>query len=398
MLRRLNASGRSIVDVRKLRRMTTDPAPGTEVLLTPPSADEAQLLARGVVSAVGGRAALSTLQRLLIQALFSSMTGYDIAPDTAAPITAPDFAAHLARRNSMFRGRIVQIMLLVAFCTRPLDEVTVNRIQEFAQALNVHDDMIDVALRFADGALDLASIDFARNGYLGAVSPQRLAALHTSSLDESWGQVSHDAGLAARWATLGELPVGTLGRGVADFYRDRGFGYPGLPGSAPPLLAQHDWAHVLAGYGTSLENEIEVFAFMARANDDPRAFSLLAMVLSLFETGYLATGAGLFEANPGHLAAVGMATRLADAMRRGATTTGSHDLLDLDWFTLADRPITVVRAEIGVLPKSRSAVDAGSVGPWEAGGITDYQLRSARQAAATDGRDYLPWAPDPARI
>src|SRR6266496_5029399 len=158
---------------------------------------------------------------------------------------------------------------------------------------------------------------------------------------------------------------GTLGRGVADFYRDRGFAFPGLPGSAPPLLAQHDWAHVLAGYGTALENEIEVFGLMARANDDPRAFSLLAMVVSLFETGYLATGAGLFEADAGHLHESGMAYRMADAMRRGALTTGSHDFLDIDWFTIADRPVPVVRDEIGLVPKDASALAAGSAGPWQ---------------------------------
>src|SRR6266498_213962 len=155
---------------------------------------------------------------------------------------------------------------------------------------------------------------------------------------------------------------GTLGRGVADFYRDRGFAFPGLPGSAPPLLAQHDWAHVLAGYGTALENEIEVFGLMARANDDPRAF-----------------------------------TRLADAMRRGALTQGSHDFLDIDWFALADRPLPVIRREIGLVPKDAAAVTAGSVGPWQTGGISDYQIASARAAAAADAREYVPWAPDPSR-
>ena len=136
---------------------------------------------------------------------------------------------------------------------------------------------------------------------------------------------------------------------------------------------------------------------MARANDDPRAFSLLAMVVSLFETGYLAAGAGLFEANAGHLRTSGMATRLADAMRRGALTAGSHDFLDLDWFALADRPVAVVRDEIGLVAKDGTAISAGSAGAWQAGGITEFQLNSARKAAAAAGTDYLPWAPDPGR-
>ncbi|MGV9611649.1 hypothetical protein [Nocardia xishanensis] len=368
-----------------------------DVLLTPPDVEEVRLLARGVVTAAQGDDGLTPLQQLLIPALFLSMTGHPVELATLGSITAPEFAVGLARRNRIFRERIVQTMLLAALVVRPLPPVVATRLREFADALDVDDDMIAVAQKYAEGAIDLAAVDFARNGYLGGLDPRRLTALHTESLDSSWGQISDDPALAARWASLRDLPVGTLGRGVADFYRDRGFVTPGLPGSAPPLLAQHDWVHVLAGYGTTLENEIEVFAFMARANDDPRAFSLLAMVVSLFETGYLHAGAGLFEANEGHLRTEGMATRLADAMRRGALTRGSHDFLDLDWFGLADRPITVVRTEIDLTPKSSAAVAAGSVGPWEGGGITPYQLHSAEQAAKADGRPYVPWQPDPSR-
>ncbi|MEV0292912.1 hypothetical protein [Nocardia sp. NPDC050710] len=368
-----------------------------DVLLTPPDADEVTLLARGVVAAARGADGLTPLQQLLIPSLFLSMTGHRVDLEALAPIDAAAFADGLARRNRIFRERIVQTMLLAALVVRPLPPAVATTLREFADALEVDDDMIEVARKYAEGAVDLAAVDFARNGYLGGLDTGRLAALHTDSLDDSWGTVCDDPALAARWATLRELPVGTLGRGVADFYRDRGFVTPGLPGSAPPLLAQHDWVHVLAGYGTTLENEIEVFAFMARANDDPRAFSLLAMVISLFETGYLHAGAGLFEANEGHMRSAGMATRLGDAMRRGALTRGSHDFLDLDWFTLADRPITVVRGEVGLVPKASEAIVAGAVGPWEAGGITPFQLHSAESAAASSGVPYVPWRPDPSR-
>jgi hypothetical protein len=368
-----------------------------EVLLTSPDAAEVGMLGRGVVTAVSGPHGLTDLQKIVIAAIFHSMTGYDLDVDAVQPIGAAEFADALARRNQVFRTRMVQVMLLAAFVVRPLPESVAVQLSTFADALGVQDDMLDVAQRYAAGALDLASADFARNGYLSSIGPERLAAMHSSALDSSWGQVVDDPGLAARWRSLAGLPVGTLGRGVADFYRDRGFTFPGLPGSAPPLLAQHDWAHVLAGYGTALENEIEVFGFMARSNDDPRAFSLLAMVVSLFETGYLASGAGLFEADAGHLSTSGMATRLADAMRRGALTQGSHDFLDLDWFALADRPLAVVRHEIGLVPKDPAALATGSAGPWQAGGISAYQLASARAAAAADARQYTPWTPDPSR-
>ncbi len=243
-----------------------------------------------------------------------------------------------------------------------------------------------MAREFAEGHLGLAAFDFERNGYTADWSPEKARVLHTSrELATAWDQSVADADLAARWAALEGLPAGTLGRRLWEFYRARGFVAPGNPGSAPPLLAQHDWVHVLADYGTRVESELEVFALIARANDDPHGFSLLAMVVSLFETGYLATGAGLFESFPGQLSRHGMALRVADAMRRGALSHGLDgrpdvDLMAVDWFTLADRPVDELRDALAISPKDPRAVAAGSVGPWEAGGISEYQDRSGRAA------------------
>ncbi len=203
---------------------------------------------------------------------------------------------------------------------RPLPPEVADRVAAFARELGVDEGMVAVAQDFAAGSLGLAAFDFERNGYTATWAEDAARSLHTSAeLSAAWEQVVRDDELAARWYALAELPQGTLGRRVWELYQERGFVVPGRPGPAPPLLAQHDWVHVLADYGTVVESELEVVAFIARANDDMRAFSLLAMVVSLFETGYLRTGAGLFEASPGHLSAGhGMAARVSDAMRRGA--------------------------------------------------------------------------------
>ena len=160
--------------------------------------------------------------------------------------------------------------------------------------------------------------------------------------------------------------------------------------SSSPLLAQHDWVHVLAGYGAALENGVEVFSFIGRSFPDRRSFSLLAMVISLFETGTVADAAGLFEASAGHISLdmSAMSLRLADAMRCGALCGG--DLMRTDWFAHADRLIDDVRADFGIVPK-RSAVQAvGSPTAWERAGITPYQLRGGAALAEAEGRAYDP--------
>jgi hypothetical protein len=60
--------------------------------------------------------------------------------------------------------------------------------------------------------------------------------------------------------------------------------------------------------------------------------------------------------------------------------------------------VQVVRTEIGLVDKADAAVLTGSAGPWQPGGITAYQLDAARAQAATEGRDYRPWIPDPTRV
>lgn len=361
--------------------------------LSRPGAEEVTFLGHGVLSAASVNGTPTEFQRLLVGAMFEALTGHPYDAASFRAVDPDELAAAMARRSEAFRTRIVQTMILAALVLRPLPIEVANRVAEFARALSIDDGMLSVARDFAAGQVGLAAVDFDRNGYTADWSTERTDALHASGLSEAWATSADDPVLAARWAALGALPADTLGRRVWEFYRARGFEFPGCPGSAPPLLAQHDWVHVLADYGTKVESELEIFAFIARANDDPRGFSLLAMVVSLFETGYPTRGAGLFEAFPGHLSRDGMAVRVADAMRRGALGHGLDgepdvDFLAIDWFTLADQPVDDLRRRFGLVSKSDAAIAAGSTGPWEPGGISEYQDRTGRAAAAAAGEPY----------
>jgi hypothetical protein len=367
-----------------------------EVNLIPPDADSATRVARGIAFVAAPDGQTTDFQRVLIESVFAAMTSHTIELGTIEPITAVEFAELLRRRDLAFRTRMVQSMLLAALVLRPLPREVTDRIAAFAAELGVDEAMIRVAAEFSSGSLGLAAFDFERNGYTATWHPEDAHELHTSrELANAWDLAVADPELAARWAALEELPAGTLGRRVWELYEARGFTFPGLPGSAPPLLAQHDWVHVLADYGTTVESELEVFAFIARANDDLRAFSLLAMVVSLFETGYLRTGAGLFEYSMGHLSANrDTAVRLGDAMRRGAmchdhvTNSDSIDYLRIDWFELADRTLEELRERFSIQPKSERAVAAGSVGPCDPGGISPFQLAAGKALAEARGVAY----------
>ena len=375
------------------------PAAG-EAKVEPPDAAEARLIAGGVAAAAAPPGGLTSLQRVIVEAVTESMTGF-VVPATVLPRVGPEeFARALSVRNELFRAFMLRFMLLTALVLNPLPEEVVERIEEYARELGVESDMLRVAHRFARGSFGLALIDFERSGYMETWDASRSNALHTSrELADAWQEVVSDESLAERWESLADLPEGTLGREVAKFYDARGFAVPGRPGSAPPLLAQHDWVHVLAGYGSTVESEIEVFGFIARANDDARAFSLLAQVISLFETGYTASGMGLFQYDRGHLSHQGVAVRLADALRRGALAAAANqsiDFLAVDWFEHAGTPIDDVRDHFGIRPKDPRAVEAGSATPWEPGGISPYQYRAGREAAERRNRAYDSYGAAPA--
>jgi hypothetical protein len=365
----------------------------------PPDAEEARIIAGGVAGAIAVDGKFTDLQRLLMDATLESMTGFVVPIEHVPRLSAEQFARAVAQRDALWRQRMLQFMLVCALVMSPLPESVVESIEEYANELGVSNDMLRIAREYAHGSLGLALIDFERSGYMSDWDPARANVLHTSrALDDAWGQVVADDALARDWEGLRDLPEGSLGREVVKFYDARGFIFPGRPGSAPPLLAQHDWVHVLAGYGSTVECELEVFTFISRANDDPRAFSLLAMVIGLFETGYLARGAGLFAYDRGHLSHQGMAVRMADAMRRGARCAlhagNGVDLLERDYFFDAHRPIDDVRAELGIEPKSERAIEMGSVTAWEPGGISPYQLACGRERAEQAGRVYDSYGAD----
>ena len=369
------------------------PLPTTEVNLHPPDHDEVVITARACVSALRGDGQLQDLQRYIHCAHIESMCGVHLEVDSLEHIGPEDFAEAMRYREEGFRIRMVQTMLLGAFVVSPPEDATIDRIALYADALCVSDGMIEIGHEIAHGSHNLVLADFSRAGYHAHLDTPIEKILHTREiLSDDWDPIYDEPELAQRWDDLGKLPSGTLGRGVWEFYRARGFSFPGAPGSAPPLLSQHDWVHVIADYGSTVESEIEVFGLISRADDDPRAFSLLAMVLSLFETGMLHSAA-IFQFDPGHLShdARRMGIRLADAMYRGAII-GAHfsgqDLLEIDWFKHAHKTVEEVREMVGIPQKSEAAIAAGAVGPWEPGGISPFQLNLGISVAAERGEEY----------
>jgi hypothetical protein len=358
--------------------MTPDPAPG----LDHHDADEVTLVARGIATAVAPETGVTDVQADLLGAITSALTQYSLDYRALEPLGPDELAVVLAGRGLGYRQRIVHHMVLGELVLRPIPTVVAHRVATYAEALGVRDDFVRVARRYAQGAYGLAWMDLQRSGFVDHVRDAAEGESRAGAAPAPFEPAQLDPGLAAEWHAFEELPRGTLGRCVWEMYDGRGFALPGTPGGAPRYLAQHDFVHVLAEYGTNLGGELEVFAFIGRADPDPKGFAWLATLTGLFETGYI-TSTGFFDRDVSErvIQAPGMHLRVADAIRRGKVVSERYrvDLFEVDFSGFADRPVAEVCEVLSIPPKSSAAIRAGSAGPFDPTGMSETQRRFAAQ-------------------
>jgi hypothetical protein len=345
-------------------------------------AEEVMLVARGIATAVAPDGGLTDVQADLLEAIAGALTGFEVDYRALEPISCSEFAEGLATRDLEYRQRIVHHMVLGELVLRPIPVVVAHRVATYADALGVQDDFVRVARRYAQGAYGLAWMDLQRSGFVEHVRGADVEQPARVATPIPFEPAEIDAELAARWEAFAAMAAGTLGRSVWEMYDSRGFELPGTPGGAHRYLAQHDFVHVLADYGTNLKGELEVFGFIGRANPDPKGFAWLATLIGLFETGYISS-AGFFDRDvrERNIRAPGMHQRIADAIRRGKHVCHRYgaDLFEVDYYALAERPVGELREMLAIPAKSSGAIEGGSSGPFDLTGMSEIQRQVFEQ-------------------
>jgi hypothetical protein len=347
----------------------------------PVSADVATSIARAIASAIEPEGGLEPIQVSLLGAVIEALLDVRVDLGSLEPFQPDELADVLAGRSDEFRRRVVHQMVLGELILRPIPPEVARRVAAYAAALDIDDQFVRIARRYAQGGFGLAWLDLHQSGFTEHWERARLDQLKTNvKLEHQLAAGVEDLALAEVWASFQQYSPGTLGRGVWDMYRGRGFGLPGSKGGASAYLAQHDFVHVLADYGTNLHGELEVFSLIGRADPDPKGFAWIATLVGLFETGYVAD-AGFFtgDLKERRLDSPSMHVRMADALRRGRVLRDrlGIDLLEVDYHEFAAQPVDEVRAELGFEPKSDRAVEAGSPGAFDVDGMSRIQQEFA---------------------
>ena len=319
---------------------------------------QAEAMVRGIASAVGGDDGLTSTQASVLGAISRYVFDLDTLVDQLAPMSAAELAAAL---DPVLARGAVRGMVTLEIVSEPVTPELVARVESYARTLGVDEHMLQVARDYSKGAMDVAQQDYLRNSYVLEYYTQHGndGSLHRT-VRQPDDRSPLDPALEAKWKTLEACPEGSLGRTVWDFYQRRGFSLPGSPGSVDPLLAQHDFVHCVADYGTSATGEIEVFSFIAASIPDASGFSYLVVILGLFETGNVDAVQRVATASPGHLQLPGGTERMGDAIRRGLLL-GTDVMGGVDWFEYVDDPLDDVRSKLGIVPKSDAAIAAGSL-------------------------------------
>jgi hypothetical protein len=235
---------------------------------------EVQSVARGIATAVSPASGLTATQASLLRAVTLALTDVDVDYQSLDPLGPSELADVLADRDLAYRHRIVHHMVLGELVLRPLPDDVARRVEEYAAALGVEDTFVRVARRYAEGRFGLAWTDLRRSGFTDRWDPERADTLYTQArFEDPFDDGLVDADLERRWHAFEDYPPGSLGRSIWEMYAMRGFTFPGAPNSVSAYLAQHDFVHVIADYGTHLEGELEVFTLIGRADPDPRGFA-----------------------------------------------------------------------------------------------------------------------------
>lgn len=316
--------------------------------LLQPDPAAALLGLRAMKSVASADGPVGPSQRALMEAACRVILHIEADIDALPPIEPAELAAGFAVPE--LRQQLVNGMLVVALADGPPERGTVARIEAFANALGVATLHVTDLRRLAEHHMTLFKLDFLRRSQVADIMRNQLEQKGPLGLAKAvlgMRGVIEDTALAARYRAWATLPEGTLGRVAWDFYRKNGFGMPGERHGFPEAGLYHDLSHVLGGYGTDPEGEIEVASFTAGYKRE-RPFYLILFATLIFSAGVnMRPTDG--NVTIGVLGKPGVAERLFAAIERG-----SHVAVDLsdkwDYWPYVVMPLDEVRRRLNILP------------------------------------------------
>jgi len=243
------------------------------------------------------------------------------------------------------RKRLVQMAVVMATVDGDVTPVQERTVRAIAEALEVDEAALKVLHGLVNDSKLLTRVHMMRRlmgRFVGEVAQTDGLAGVRKFMGPLFFGSGEDHEVAWRYKQLGLLPQGTFGRAYWEFCTSRRFAFPGEPHGLPERMVFHDFGHVLSGYDTDAEGEVQQGAFQAGFTRTD-GFSFLIFVIVQFHMGLKVTPiaaprTGLFDVR-----------KVIRAVERGSAC---RDDLSARWdhWAWVELPLEEVRERLGVPP------------------------------------------------
>jgi tellurite resistance protein len=280
---------------------------------------------------------------LRMLAAVQEMAGTHYAVEELASLTPAELAEAIT--DPQIRRQLVQGLIVMSMIDQKPSQQEGDLVEQFAQKLEVSVPEVEDLRHLLKGEIFQLRLDMVRRFWLR----EKVSELWDKDgvrglITFARGMVGkyENAALATRYQALEHYPEGSLGRSYLEYCRTNGFALPGEKGGAAEQILFHDCAHVLSGYGTTPEEEVQVACFSAGfQRRDP--FLFVFFVLMQFHVGIRMTP--ITEARTGFFDPV----KALIAIRRGAAMN-----VDLnsgwDYWPVMGEQVEELRRRYNILP------------------------------------------------
>ena len=201
---------------------------------------------------------------LHMMASVQGMIGTTYVVEELSPITPAELAR--AFPDPQLRRQLVQGLIVVSLIDGNASAPETDLVEQFAEALEVSAPEVKNLRHVLKGEILQLRLDLVRRFWLRPkVSEIWNGEGIRGLLTFAGGMIGtyENAELAARYRALEQYPAGSLGRAYWEYCHHNGFALPGEKGGAPEQILFHDCAHILSGYGTAPDEEVQVACFSA---------------------------------------------------------------------------------------------------------------------------------------
>ncbi|MBW4565277.1 MAG: hypothetical protein KME32_30165 [Mojavia pulchra JT2-VF2] len=291
--------------------------------------------------------ALTPLEQQFLQVLNQLYQG-NVVVDELFPITTAQIAELIT--NPQQRKLLLQMAMVMAMVDGEIIPSQQKALRSLADTLCVNEQGLRVLHKAASGHKLLARLDIMRRlmGKFINAAYQEEGIVGIKKMVTPFFNGGEDLEVAWKYRQLGLLPEGTLGRAFWEHCTQRHFSFPGEAGGIPERMVFHDFGHILSGYDTNPQGEIQQGAFQAGFIRED-GFVFLLFVILHFHWGIQITpiadaDVGLFDI-----------LLVMQALKRGAAC--KVDLSDhWNFWEVVNVPVEELRDRYGIPPLCLSAI------------------------------------------